>query len=198
MNFLAHLYLSGDDPEIMVGNFIGDFVRGRNVHEQFKHNIALGIELHRQIDEFTDHHDIVLESKKRLRGKYRHYAPVIVDVFYDHFLAIHWSTLHSQSLPDYAAHAYAQLEKHRPLLPARVLQMMPYMIQGNWLVNYGTTEGIHRALSGMSRRTPYDSKMDEAIHDLEKYFKEFDNEFTLFFPELKLMSESFIADRLNP
>ena len=74
----------------------------------------------------------------------------------------------------------------------------PVLIQGNWLVNYGTTEGIHRALSGMSRRTPYDSKMDEAIHDLEKYFKEFDNEFTLFFPELKLMSESFIADRLNP
>ena len=198
MNFLAHLYLSGDDPEIMVGNFIGDFVRGRNVHEQFKHNIALGIELHRQIDEFTDHHDIVLESKKRLRGKYRHYAPVIVDVFYDHFLAIHWPTLHPQPLPDYASYAYAQLEKNRPLLPARVLQMMPYMIQGNWLVNYGTTEGIHRALSGMSTRTPYDSKMDEAIHDLEKYFKEFDNEFTLFFPQLKLMSESFIADRLNP
>jgi len=197
MNFLAHLYLSGDDPEIMVGNFIGDFVRGRNVHEQFKHNIALGIELHRQIDEFTDRHDIVLESKKRLRGKYRHYAPVIVDVFYDHFLAIHWSTLHPQSLPDFASYAYSQLEKHKPLLPTRVLEMMPYMIQGNWLVNYATTEGIHRALSGMSRRTPYDSKMDEAIHDLKKYFVEFDSEFTRFFPELKLMSESFIADRLN-
>jgi len=197
MNFLAHLYLSGDDSEIMVGNFIGDFVRGRNVHEQFKHNIALGIELHRQIDEFTDRHDIVLESKKKLRGKYRHYAPVIVDVFYDHFLAIHWPTLHSQSLPDYASYAYAQLEKHHHLLPARVIQMMPYMIRGNWLVNYGTTEGIHRTLSGMSRRTPYDSKMDEAIHDLEKYYEEFDKEFSQFFPELKQMSESFIADRLN-
>lgn len=195
MNFLAHLYLSGNDPEIMVGNFIGDFVRGRNVHEQFKQNIALGIELHREIDEFTDSHLVVLESKKRLRPKYRHYAPVIVDVFYDHFLAIHWPTLHPQSLPDFATYAYSQLERHEAFLPERVLQMMPYMIRGNWLVNYAKTEGIHRALSGMSRRTPYDSKMDEATYDLEKYFKEFEAEFLLFFPELKQMSELFISSK---
>jgi acyl carrier protein phosphodiesterase len=197
MNFLAHLYLSGDDPEIMVGNFIGDFVRGRNVYDQFNYNIALGIELHRQIDEFTDSHLIVLESKKRLRAKYRHYAPVIVDVFYDHFLARHWSSLHPQPLPDFASYAYAQLEKHKAFLPDRVVQMMPYMIQGNWLVNYAKTEGIHRALSGMSRRTPYESKMDEAVHDLEKYYEEFDKEFLLFFPELKQMSELFIRSKMN-
>lgn len=136
MNFLAHLYLSGDDPEIMVGNFIGDFVRGRNMHEQFQQNIAIGIELHREIDEFTDSHLVVMESKKRLRPKYRHYAPVIVDVFYDHFLAIHWPIWHPQSLPDFATYAYSQLEKHEAVLPERVLQMMPYMIRGNWLVNY--------------------------------------------------------------
>jgi acyl carrier protein phosphodiesterase len=197
MNFLAHLYLSGDDPEIMVGNFIGDFVRGRNVYDQFNYNIALGIELHRQIDEFTDSHQIVLESKKRLRAKYRHYAPVIVDVFYDHFLARHWSSLHPLPLPDFATYAYAQLEKHKAFLPDRVVQMMPSMIQGNWLVNYAKTEGIHQALSGMSRRTPYESKMDEAAHDLEKYYQEFDKEFLLFFPELKQMSEEFIRLKMN-
>jgi acyl carrier protein phosphodiesterase len=197
MNFLAHLYLSGNNPEIMVGNFIGDFVRGRNVYDQFKYNIALGIELHRQIDEFTDSHPVVLESKKRLRPKYRHYAPVIIDVFYDHFLAIHWPDYHPQSLPDFANHAYVQLENHEGVLPERVLQMMPYMIKGNWLVNYAKAEGIHRALTGMSRRTPYDSKMDEAIHDLEKYYTEFDNEFSRFFPELKQLSESFIISKLN-
>jgi acyl carrier protein phosphodiesterase len=196
MNFLAHLYLSGEDPEIMVGNFIGDFVRGRNVYDQFNYNIALGIELHRQIDEFTDSHPVVLESKKRLRAKYRHYAPVIVDVFYDHFLAMHWPSLHPHPLPDFATYAYAQLEKHEAILPERVLQMMPYMIQGNWLVNYAKTEGIHRALSGMSRRTPYESKMDEAVHDLEKYYEEFDKEFLLFFPELKQMSEVFIRSKM--
>jgi len=197
MNFLAHLYLSGDDPEIMVGNFIGDFVRGRNVYEQFKPNIALGIELHRQIDEFTDSHAIVLESKKRLRGKYRHYAPVIVDVFYDHFLAIHWKTLHAQPLPDFATYAYGQLQLHEAILPERVLQMMPYMIRGNWLVNYARTEGIDRALTGMSRRTPYDSKMDEAVQYLEKYYDEFDSEFNRFFPELQQMCETYIRSKLN-
>jgi acyl carrier protein phosphodiesterase len=192
MNFLAHLYLSGDDPEIMVGNFIGDFVRGRNVHEQFQQNIALGIELHREIDEFTDSHRVVLESKKRLRPKYRHYAPVIVDMYYDHFLAAHWQNHHAQSLPDFAEHAYSQLKKYEPILPERVLQMMPHMVKGNWLVSYAQLEGIHRALTGMSRRTPFDSKMDEAVFDLEKSYKEFESEFLLFFPALKQMSELFI------
>lgn len=194
MNFLAHLYLSGSDPEIMVGNFIGDFVRGRNLNEIYKPKIALGIELHRQIDDFTDSHTIVLESKKRLRGKYRHYAPVIVDVFYDHFLASGWKDFHTQPLEEYAAYAYTKLEEYEAILPERVLQMMPYMIRGNWLVNYSKTEGIHRALTGMSRRTPYESKMDEAVHDLEKYYNEFEEEFKAFFPELKRMSELFLED----
>lgn len=193
MNFLAHLYLSGDDPEIMVGNFIGDFVRGRNVHEQFKHNIALGIELHREIDDYTDNHSVVMESKKRLRPKYRHYAPVIVDMFYDHFLAVQWQHHHTQPLPAYAEYAYSQLRFHETILPLRVVQMMPYMVKGNWLVNYAQLEGIHRALTGMSRRTPFDSKMDEAVFDLEKWYNEFETEFLLFFPELKQMSESFIS-----
>ena len=173
---------------------MGDFVRGRNLHEIYKPKIALGIELHRQIDEFTDNHAIVLESKKRLRSKYRHYAPVIVDVFYDHFLAARWREFHIQPLEDFAAHAYAKLEEHEPILPERVLQMMPYMIRGNWLVNYSKTEGIHRALTGMSRRTPYESKMDEAVHDLEKYYNEFEKEFIAFFPELKSMSDLFLAE----
>src|SRR5436190_842749 len=88
MNFLAHLYLSGDDADVMTGNFIGDFVRGRNLAEQFGEKIARGIELHRAIDAFTDHHSVVKQSKTRLRPKYGHYSGVIVDIFYDHFLAL--------------------------------------------------------------------------------------------------------------
>lgn len=197
MNFLAHLYLSGNDPEIMIGNFIGDFVRGRHVHEQFKPNIALGIELHREIDAFTDSHLLVLESKKRLRPKYRHYAPVIVDMFYDHFLAARWRDYHLQPLHDFAAYAYSQLKEYEPILPERVVQMIPYMVKGNWLVSYAQVEGIHRALTGMSRRTPFDSKMDEAVFDLEKSYAEFESEFMLFFPELKQMSELFIRSKRN-
>lgn len=197
MNFLAHLYLSGDDPEIMVGNFIGDFVRGRHVHEQFPFTIATGIELHREIDQFTDSHEVVMESKKRLRPKYRHYAPVIIDMFYDHFLAAQWQEHHAQPLSDFATYAYTQLQRHETILPERVVQMMPYMVKGNWLLSYAQTNGIHRALTGMSRRTPFDSKMDEAVMDLEKWYQEFNTEFRAFFPELKQMSESFLKSKVN-
>ena len=81
MNFLAHIYLSGDYPKLMIGNFIGDFVKGRNLLEQFDSEIAAGIDLHRAIDEYTDSHPVVTQSKNRLRPSYRHYAPVIVDMY---------------------------------------------------------------------------------------------------------------------
>lgn len=192
MNFLAHLYLSGGDPEVMVGNFIGDFVKGRNLLQQFSAPIVKGIELHRAIDEFTDKHAVVKQSKDRLRPTYRHYAGVIVDVFYDHYLARYWDQYHDQLLPDYAEYAYATIEAHDPMLPEGVKRMLPYMIRGNWLVHYARIEGINRALTGMSRRTPYESRMDEAANDLQKYFNEFKAEFELFFPELKLHAENFL------
>ena len=197
MNFLAHLYLSGTNPEIRVGNFIGDFVRGRNVYEQFIPNIALGIELHREIDGFTDSHPVVRESKIRLRPKYRHYAPVIVDVFYDHFLASLWSNYHPLPLEQYAKESYELLQKSSDQLPLRVQQLLPYMINGNWLVNYAQLEGINRALSGMAHRTPYESKMEEATFELKEYYADFEKEFLQFFPELKEMCEQFLIAKSN-
>ena len=100
MNFLAHLYLSGNDPLVRLGNFIGDFVKGRDLADRYEPAIVKGIELHRAIDEFTDQHAIVKQSKMRLRPKYRHYAPVIVDIFYDHFLAAGWDNHSEQLLPE--------------------------------------------------------------------------------------------------
>ena len=84
MNFLAHIYLSGEDTPLMIGNFIGDFVKG-NEYKNFPADIQNGVLLHREIDSYTDSHEIVLESKKRLREKYRHYSGVITDIFYDHY-----------------------------------------------------------------------------------------------------------------
>jgi len=197
LNFLAHLFLSGNNAEIMVGNFIGDFVRGKNFHGQFSSSIALGIELHREIDEFTDNHPTVLESKVRLRPKYRHYSPVIVDMFYDHLLAKNWSTYHSQPLGEYAQDAYATLTQFEMVVPEQVRRLLPYMISGNWLLNYAQIEGIHRALSGMAQRTPYKSNMEEASHDLVEHYELFQNEFTVFFPELQKISTDFLAQRNN-
>jgi acyl carrier protein phosphodiesterase len=185
MNFLAHIYLSGSNQKIMTGNFIGDFVKGRHLRDHFETDIARGIEIHRAIDLFTDTHPVVSLSKQRLRPVYRHYSSVIVDVFYDHFLAANWSDYHHQPLPEFAAQSYATIASFDAVLPDNVKHMLPYMVRGNWLVNYAQVEGIHRALTGMSRRTKYISKMDEAVNDLREHYDAFLREFREFFPHLK-------------
>jgi acyl carrier protein phosphodiesterase len=176
----------------MLGNFVADFVKGKNIVEKVGAEMAKGIELHREIDFFTDQHPVVKESKNRLRPKYRHYSGVIVDVFYDHFLAKNWNEYHDQLLPDYADHVYDIIQKNASLLPERVNMMMPYMIKGNWLVNYAQLEGIQRALSGMARRTPYESKMGESVSELKEYYEEFKTEFSIFFPELQKTCTNFL------
>jgi acyl carrier protein phosphodiesterase len=193
MNFLAHLYLSGSNQGVMVGNFIGDFVKGRRLEERFEKDVQVGIELHRHIDFFTDSHDIVSQSKKRLWPKYRHYAGVIVDIYYDHFLAKQWDAHHPELLPDYADRCYTVLQSNLSRLPEEVQFMLPYMIKGNWLVNYARLEGIHRALSGMARRTTFVSKMDEAVEDIKKDYDKFNEEFNEFFPALKNQAVSFLS-----
>lgn len=192
MNFLAHLYLSGDDYEIMVGNFIGDFVKGRNLSDRFDPGIVRGIELHRSIDAFTDTHAIVTESKSKLREKYHHYSAVIVDMYYDHFLARHWHSFHHIPLKDYTVAAYSTILKYDAVLPMQVRHMLDYMSRDNWLLGYAKIEGIHRALSGMARRTSFRSKMEQAVEDLEEHYDVFEKEFLKFFPELKSHAEDFL------
>ena len=192
MNFLAHAYLSGPDDKILLGNFTGDFIKGRQALNNYDRQIIRGVELHRAIDEFTDNHPIVHESKTRLRSTFRHYAGVIVDVFYDHFLATHWNLFHHQPLDTFAAHTYRTLESFSAILPMEFKRMLPYMIRGNWLVHYKEIEGIHRTLSGMASRTPYNSKMEKASDDLRKYYSEFEEEFERFFPRLKAFADEWL------
>jgi acyl carrier protein phosphodiesterase len=185
MNFLAHIYLSGNNPKVMTGNFIGDFVKGRHLYDQFEKDIAHGIEIHRAIDLFTDTNPVVGLSKQRLRPVYRHYSSVIVDIFYDHFLAANWQDYHERPLAAFAAECYATIASFDAILPTGVKQMLPHMMRGNWLVNYAQIEGIHGALTGMSHRTKYDSKMDQAVNDLREHYDAFAYEFRQFFPLLK-------------
>ncbi|MEJ0057185.1 MAG: ACP phosphodiesterase [Bacteroidota bacterium] len=194
MNFLAHLYLSGNDPEVMVGNFIGDFVKGRAVASLYGTGIANGIELHRAIDHFTDHHPVVRQSKARLFPIYRHYSAVIVDIFYDHFLAAGWKRYSTEPLDDYAARAYQIVLDHHSVVPERVNQVLSYMMRGNWLVNYARIEGIQQALTGMARRATFESKMQEATGELERSYGEFQSEFDQFFPELKNFCDQRLRD----
>ncbi len=184
MNYLAHLYLSGDDPMIMIGNFIADHVKGKQF-DLYSAEIKNGILLHRRIDEFTDQHPIVEQSKLLLRSYFHKYAPVIVDVFYDHFLARDWKEYHNQSLENYSNHVYDLMENHIELLPERARYMLTYMKKYNWLHGYATVNGMENALTGLSRRTKFPSKMEEAPEFLVQHYQLFEKHFKLFFEELQ-------------
>lgn len=179
----------------MVGNFIGDFVKGRNLAARYEPDIVLGIELHRAIDHFTDTHKVVQKSKKRIAGKYRHYSGVIVDVFYDHFLASKWNDYHPEALAKFAQASYKLLQDNDPILPEELKTMLPYMVRQNWLVAYGEIEGINRALTGMASRTPYLSNMEKASGDLKEQYTEFLEDFTAFFPQLRDFAIDYLKMR---
>lgn len=192
MNFLAHIYLSGNNEPLMVGNFIGDFVKGNQLND-FESEITRGINLHRAIDEYTDQHPVVSKSKDKLREKYRHYSGVIVDIYYDHFLAKNWSDYHETDLLTFTKQFYTAINNYNNILPKGAKYMLPYMMENNWLYNYSKVEGISRALGGMSRRTKFNSKMDEAVVDLRSHYDEFEKEFKEFFVDL----QSFVAQWLS-
>ncbi|HSI69106.1 MAG TPA: acyl carrier protein phosphodiesterase [Gillisia sp.] len=183
MNFLAHIYLSGDDDELKIGNFIADSVKGKSFIK-YPVRVQQGIVLHRAIDTFTDAHPIFRQSSQRLFPIYSHYSTVIVDILYDHFLAANWKDYSSQPLDVYVQEFYELLQENLEILPKAVQRFLPYMMRDNWLLDYATVEGIGRILSQMNRRTKYRSKMDLAVNELDLYYSDFEAEFKLFFKDL--------------
>lgn len=183
MNYLAHIYLSGESDLVTIGNFMADGVKGKQ-YKKFSKEIQIGILLHRHIDTFTDAHKTVRQSTKRLHKKYGHYSGIIVDILYDHFLAKNWGKYSDIPLDEYVEAFYNALEEHYNLLPLRIQKMMPFMITDNWLLSYASIEGIQRVLDGMNRRTKNRSGMHEATKELEVFYNDFEAEFTSFFDEL--------------
>ena len=191
MNYLAHSYLSFGYDDILLGNFIADAIRGKAINE-YTPAIIKGIQLHRLIDEFTDHHAVVKDSKNRLAEKYGKYDSVIMDILYDFILAKNWEKFASIPLPKHASKVYALLDQNINILPEKIAQMLPYMKGQNWLVAYGTKEGIAQSLKGMSSRASFPSHMDEATEDLEKNLEELTSDFMIFFPQIIALCKSFV------
>jgi len=168
---------------VTIGNFMADGIRGKQ-YKQYPEKIQTGILLHRAIDTYTDAHPTVRRSTKRLHKNYSHYSGIIVDILYDHFLAKNWKVYSDIPLADYVDRFYDSLEEHFELLPVRIQKMMPYMIADNWLLSYASIDGIAKVLEGMNRRTKNQSKMNNAVKELAEYYREFEEEFTLFFKDL--------------
>jgi acyl carrier protein phosphodiesterase len=188
MNFLAHLYLSGDDDDIKIGNFIADGIHGKP--HAFSPGVQRGVMLHRAIDTFTDAHPIFRQGTKRLHARYHHYAGVIMDIFYDHFLAKNWHHYHPQPLERYVAGFYKLLQDNFSALPPRSQEMIPHMTTHNWLVSYASLEGIARTLRQMDHRTKKKSGMGSAINELQQFYADFEQEFTDFFKEIRMFVQT--------
>ena len=195
MNFLAHIYLSGNSDLIKIGNFMADGVRG-NKYLELHSEIQKGIILHRTIDTFTDAHPIFRQSTKRLHANYHHFSGVIVDVFYDHFLAKNWSLYSDEKLEDYVANFYNSLDTNLDLLTEKAQMMKPYMIQQNWLLSYQTIEGIEKILSQMDNRIKRESNMRFSVQQLRLFYKEFEDDFTIFFEDLQLITKHKLTELL--
>jgi len=179
VNYLAHIYLSRDHQEELLGNFIADAVKGRQFYD-YPEAVKQGILLHRFIDDYTDTHPIVLETKILFRPIYHKLSPILVDILYDHFLAKNWLYYHEVPLRQFVDQAYNFLEQRKAEMPERIKAMLPYMIEHDWLFNYQYKEGIERTLLGMSKRVRGGEVLKFGWRDLEPVYEVVQDHFKEF------------------
>ena len=192
MNFLAHAYLSFGQEEILVGNFIADFVRGKEL-EKYPKKVQLGIQLHRAIDTYTDSHPLVKQVQSFLIPRFGHYSRVISDVFFDYFLAKNWNNYSDTPLEQFSLDSYRILSLYPQELPETFCRMFHWMRTQNWLYAYREPVGIQAALDGLSRRARFDSKMNESTQVLWEKEEEIEALFFVFFQDLETFAQATLA-----
>lgn len=190
LNYLAHLYLSQHSNELLIGNFIADAVKG-DAYKNYSEGISMGILMHRHIDTYTDNNTITEKSKAKLREKFRKFSGIIVDVYYDHFLAKKWGVYSNIALQNFANTVYDLVKKNRNILPEESKRFSEYMTQNNILFNYSKIEGIDKVFRGMASRSKFPSKMEEAAKFLEENYSDFENDFDDFFPQLIAFTNTY-------
>lgn len=183
MNFLAHIYLSGNDEQIKIGNFIGDYIKGKAFHI-YPDKIKEGILLHRYIDTFTDKNKYTSEAKLLFAPKYRKYSGIIIDIIYDHFLAGNWEQFSSIHLKDYIENFHQLLYKYQEMMPSDVQEMFPRLIRNQRLYSYRKIEGIKDVLSTMAKYTSLPDHSEFAIITLQENYGYLKNLFFKFFKEI--------------
>jgi len=195
LNFLAHTYLSGNDDDLKIGNFLGDFVKGRlnKLHNSpYSQGIIKGMALHREIDFFTDSHPIVRQSIDRLQPKYRKFSGIVVDMFYDNVFAKNFADYSEVNLPEFSQQFYDLLILRKDEIPEPMDRMVNSMIKRNWFTSYATYEGIEWSLKGISQRLSFKSGIENATEDLKNDYELYEIEFKEFFPQLIEHCQKFI------
>lgn len=195
MNYLAHFYLSFGQKPLVVGNLLGDFVRGRLDHPRNAHYptpIKQGILLHRHIDSFTDAHPVGLACRQAFPPAFGKYRGVVMDMYFDYFLAKHFSEYHAQPLPDFVAEVYQTLEMNRSILPADAVPLVDSMIKYDWLYHYQFIEGMNRSFRGMAHRFAFLKGIEHAGEELLLREPLYESYFRSFFPDLVSSCEDFL------
>ncbi len=181
MNFLAHLYLAGNEEELILGNFIADSVKGSR-YKDYPERVAQGIMMHRAIDFFADTHPVYLRTAHRFSGKHGKFSGVITDMLYDHLLAYNWSDFSDMPLEQFSKKMYTILLKYQNDMPEKSKIILHYMSKYDWLLSYSKTSGLERALRGLSERMKYYHPMNEAVQDIEEHRSAYTTDFRKFFP----------------
>ncbi len=183
MNFLAHIFLSGKSEQILVGNFIGDSIKGK-FYDDYPVLVQRGITLHRFIDFYTDTHPVIHKSKFLLNSYYHKYSGVIIDIFYDHFLTVTWHKYSDIPLREFIYDTYDTLIRNSKLFPGEVKRFFPFFILRNWLETYSYVNGIETVLKGMSKHTSLPDHTRFAIEILLEHYSLFEDHFMEFFPQI--------------
>lgn len=182
---------------LTIGNMIADFIKSNHINI-YSPAVQRGIQLHRMIDTYTDQHPIVRQGTERLRPTQGKYAPVVIDILYDHLLAVNWDKYASMSLSVFAQQQYILLEENLEILPKKLRKNLPKMISGNWLEGYGQEQGIRYTLERMDERTKFPSSFVTAFDTLQEFYPLFDKEFNIFYPELMQKSHQFQIENPLP
>ena len=195
MNYLAHLALSYTSAGLVVGNFIGDHVRNKDL-AQFTKEVQLGVDMHRSIDSFTDTHAASIDIREKLFEDYRHISRILVDMYYDHFLAVYFERFHHQSLETFSVKITALLQKHKDIMPSSAQGYLRGMQTQNWLLEYSSVAGIDVILNKMANRSGL-QPLQTGANTLERHYDFFKTHFLKFYPELMGHCDSFKKEALH-
>ena len=193
MNYLAHMFLSCSDEEFIVGNFISDFITNKDIH-RYSTGIQNGITLHRTIDSFTDTHPLVHKANALIRDDQGKYAPVVTDIYFDHFLITNWDTYSNNHISEYTRYIYDILDKNMNLYPAQLQSIVPVMINDDFLMACENEKRLRKTFQRVANRARFKNNMNHAYDILAANYHILQELFTAFFPELIQKVKQFCGD----
>ena len=183
MNYLAHLYFSDPSPLAWSGSLMGDFYKGSDF-SGLPDELVRHLKLHRHIDSFTQSNNFFQQSRRRLDPRFRYARSVLIDVFYDHFLAKRWEDYHGEPLQAFSQKVYRGLQSCYPALSPGLQKQLPRMIEYDWLTSYRRPQIICRVLQRLEERLKHKFPLTEGMVELNRWRTQLENDFNLFMPEL--------------